>query len=211
MSSMAEMTVRGFLDTLASSSPTPGGGAVAALSAANGVAMIAMVGRLTVGKAGFEDVDDRMQRLIEAAAAAREEFLALADADAHAFDGVMAAFKLPKETDDEKVARSAAIQAGYAEAAAIPQEVARRAVDLMELAEDATAMGNPQAASDGLSAAASLHCAALCAIANVEINANALKDRSIRAGMLDELAALKGRADLLLDETQTAFQLRLSR
>lgn len=211
MSSMAEMTVRGFLDTLASSSPTPGGGAVAALSAANGVAMIAMVGRLTVGKAGFEDVDDRMQRLIEAADAAREEFLALADADAHAFDGVMAAFKLPKETDDEKVARSAAIQAGYAEAAAIPQEVARRAVDLMELAEDATAMGNPQAASDGLSAAASLHCAALCAIANVEINANALKDRSIRAGMLDELAALKGRADLLLDETQTAFQLRLSR
>lgn len=211
MSSMAEMTVRGFLDTLASSSPTPGGGAVAALSAANGVAMIAMVGRLTVGKAGFEDVDDRMQRLIEAADAAREEFLALADADAHAFDGVMAAFKLPKETDDEKVARSAAIQAGYAEAAAIPQEVARRAVDLMELAEDATAMGNPQAASDGLSAAASLHCAALCAIANVEINANALKDRSIRAGMLDELAALKGRADQLLDETQTAFQLRLSR
>jgi formiminotetrahydrofolate cyclodeaminase len=209
--SMAEMTVAEFLETLASSSPTPGGGAVAALSAANGAAMIAMVGRLTVGKAGHEDVEDRMNGLISAADAARAEFLALADTDAHAFDGVMAAFKMPKDTDEERATRSTAIQAGYAEAAAVPQEVARKAVDLMELAEDATALGNPQAASDGLSAAASLYCGALCAIANVEINANALKDESQRVGMLDELAGLRGRADHLLQGTQTAFQLRLSR
>jgi formiminotetrahydrofolate cyclodeaminase len=150
-----------------------------------------------------------MDGLILAADAARVEFLELADTDAHAFDGVMAAFKLPKETDEEKATRSAAIQAGYAEAAAVPQEVARKAIHLMELAEDATAMGNPQAASDGLSAAASLYCAALCAIANVEINASAFKDESQRVGMLDELAGLKGRADQLLRETQTAFQLRL--
>ena len=185
--------------------------AVAALSAANGAAMIAMVGRLTVGKAGFEDVEDRMDGLILAADAAREEFLELADTDAHAFDGVMAAFKMPKETDQEKAARSAAIQAGYAEAAAVPQEVARKAVHLMRLAEDATAMGNAQAASDGLSAAASLYCGALCAIANVEINASAFENESRRVEMLDELAGLKGRADHLLKETLTAFQLRLPR
>jgi formiminotetrahydrofolate cyclodeaminase len=179
--SMAGMTVAEFLETLASSSPTPGGGAVAALSAANGAAMIAMVGRLTVGKPGFEDVEDRMNGLILAADAARAEFLELADTDAHAFDGVMAAFKMPKETDEEKAARSAAIQAGYA------------------------------AASDGLSAAASLYCGALCAIANVEINASAFKDESRRVGMLDELAGLKDRADHLLRETLTAFQLRLPR
>jgi methenyltetrahydrofolate cyclohydrolase len=208
--SMSEMTLANFLETLASSSPTPGGGAVAALSAASGAAMIAMVGRLTVGKDGFEDVEDRMSGLILVADAARVNFLELADADAHAFDGVMAAFKMPKENDEQKVARSAAIQAGYAEAAAVPQEVARKAVHLMELAGDATAIGNPQAASDGLSAAASLYCAALCATANVEINASALKDESKRAGMLDELAGLKARADALLLETQTAFQLRLS-
>lgn len=209
--SMAEMTVAAFLETLASSSPTPGGGAVAALSAANGAAMIAMVGRLTVGKAGFEDVEDRMNGLILAADAAREEFLELADDDAHAFDGVMTAFKMPKETDEQKAARSAAIQEGYAEAAAVPQEVARKAVHMMQLAEDATAMGNAQAASDGLSAAASLYCGALCAIANVEINASAFKDESRRVEMLDELAGLKGRADHLLKETLTAFQLRLPR
>ena len=211
MSSMSEMTVEEFLETLASSAPTPGGGAVAALSAANGAAMIAMVGRLTVGKPGFEDVQERIDGLILAADAARVEFLELADTDARAFDGVMAAFKMPKETEEEKAARSAAIQAGYAEAAAVPQEVARKAVHLMELAEDATAMGNPQAASDGLSASASLFCAALCASANVEINASALKDESLRAGMLDELAGLKSLADHLLKATQTAFQLRLSR
>ena len=209
--SMAEMTVAAFLETLASSSPTPGGGAVAALSAANGAAMIAMVGRLTVGKSGFEDVEDRMNGLILAADAARAEFLDLAYDDAHAFDGVMAAFKMPKETDEQKAARSAAIQEGYAEAAAVPQEVARKAVHLMQLAEDATAMGNAQAASDGLSAAASLYCGALCAIANVEINASAFKDESRRVEMLDELAGLKGRADHLLKETLTAFQLRLPR
>ncbi len=206
---MSEMTVAAFLETLASSAPTPGGGSVAALSAANGAAMIAMVGRLTVGKPGFEDVEDRMNGLILAADAAREEFLALADTDAHAFDGVMAAFKMPKETAEEQAARSAAIQSGYAEAAAVPQTVARKAIHLMELAEDATAMGNAQAASDGLSAAASLYCAALCAIANVEINASAFKDEAKRVGMLDELAGLKGRADELLRQTQTAFQLRL--
>ena len=168
-----------------------------------------MVGRLTQGKAGFEDVAERMEALIGAADAARAELLDLADRDAHAFDSVMAAFKLPKDTEEERAARSAAIQAGYLAAASVPQEVMRRAVDLMELAEDATAMGNPQAASDGLSAAACCYAGALCAMANVEINLASLKDEAARVGMLDELATLKGRADQLLKETQTAFALRL--
>jgi len=208
--SMAQMTVAEFLETLASVSPTPGGGAVAALSAANGAAMIAMVGRLTVGKAGFEDVEDRMDGLILAADAAREEFLELADTDAHAFDGVMAAFKMAKGSDEERATRSAAIQAGYAEAAAVPQQVARKAVHLMQLAEDATAMGNPQAASDGLSAAASLYCGALCAIANVEINASALRDEPRREALLEEVAAIRDRADTLLEQCRVALGLRLT-
>ena len=134
----------------------------------------------------------------------------LADRDAHAFDSVMSAFKMPKDTDEQKAARSAAIQTGYLSAASVPQEVARRCVDLMELAEDATAMGNPQAASDGMSAAASLYAGALCAMANVEINVVSLKDEAARRSMLDEMATLKTRADHLLRESQTAFQLRLS-
>ncbi len=206
----AAQTVGGFLEALASSAPTPGGGAVAGLAGAAGAALIAMVGHLTVGKAGFEEVDATMRVLIDRSDRAREAFLDLADRDATAFGGVMAAFKMPKDTDEQKAARSAAIQAGYEQAAVVPMETARRAVDLMEAAEEATARGNPHAASDGVSAAASLHCAALCAVVNVEINAAALKDEAKRRAMLDEVAALRKRADESLQAAQTAFRLRLS-
>jgi formiminotetrahydrofolate cyclodeaminase len=198
-----------FLDVLGSDAPTPGGGAAGAIAGATGAALIAMVGRLTVGKPGFEDVDDRMRALIQEADTARLTFLDLADRDAHAFDAVMEAFKMPKETDEDRVARSSAIQEGYAHAATVPLEIARVSVELMELAEDATAFGNPRAASDGLSGAAHLYCAALCAIANVEINAASLKDEARRSALLDEVAALRGHADQSVRESQTAFQLRL--
>jgi formiminotetrahydrofolate cyclodeaminase len=204
-------SVGGYLQALASDAPTPGGGSAGALSAAVGAALISMVGRLTVGKPGSEDLEDRMTALIRTADAARADFLELADRDAAAFDAVMQAFKMPKEHEGERATRSTAIQAGYLGAASVPQEVARKAVNLMELAEDATAMGNPQAASDGMSAAAALYAGALCAIANVEINASALKDEPTRQAMLDELASLRGRAEQLLVDAQTAFQLRLSR
>jgi formiminotetrahydrofolate cyclodeaminase len=207
---LGDMTVDVFLGVLGSDAPTPGGGAAGAIAAATGAALIAMVGRLTVGKKGSEDVDERMRALVERADAARAEFLDLADRDAHAFDGVMLAFKMPKETDEEKTARSAAIQAGYEQAASVPLEIARAAVDMMELAEDATAMGNPQAASDGVSGAAQLYCATLCAIANVEINAASLKDERHRSVLLDEVATLRGRADQSIRESQTAFQLRVT-
>ena len=92
----------------------------------------------------------------------------------------------------------------------MPLDVARRCVDLMALAVEATAKGNPQAASDALSAAASLHAGALCAIANVEINATSLKDPSARASMLEELASLKDRAARSLGECQDAFGQRLT-
>jgi len=204
------MTVDGFLEVLSSAAPTPGGGAAGAIAGAVGAALIAMAGRLTVGKKGFEEIDERMRGLVERADEARAIFLDLADRDAHAFDGVMVAFKMPKETDEEKAARSAAIQAGHEAAASVPLEIARTAVALMALAEDATAMGNPHVASDGVSGSAQLYCATLCAIANVEINAVALKDHERRSVLLDEIATLRGRADQSIRETQTAFQLRLS-
>lgn len=207
---LASMTMERFLEVLGSDAPTPGGGAAGAISGAIGASLIAMVGRLTVGKPGFEDVDDRMRALVEKADAARLAFLDLADRDAHAFDGVMAAFRMPKATDEEKEARSAAIQSGYEHAASVPLEIAYAAVDLMELAEDATSSGNAQAASDGVSGAAHLYCATICAIANVEINAASLKDEARRTILLDEVAALRGRADQSIRESQTAFQLRLS-
>ena len=209
-SGTAARTVGGFLEALASDTPTPGGGAAAGVVAAVGASLIAMVGRLTAGKEAFVGVDARMRELIAEADEARPAFLELADRDATAFDGVMAAFKMPKETDEQKAERSAAIQAGYEEAAKVPLECLRKAVELMTLALEATADGNRHAASDGVSAAAALHCAALCAAANVEINAASLKDEGRRVAMLDEVASLRARAERSLRESQTAFHIRIS-
>lgn len=206
----AEQTVGGFLDVLASDSPTPGGGAVAGVVAATAGALIAMVGRLTLGRDEFAGVSDRMKALMAEGDAARHSFLELADKDAHAFDGVMAAFKMPKGTDEEKRERSTAIQTGYLDSATVPMEIARKAVDLMGLALEATATGNPAAASDGWSSAGCAYAAVLCAVANVEINAASIKDETTRAALVDEVTTVRARADQLLREGQRAFQMRIS-
>jgi formiminotetrahydrofolate cyclodeaminase len=207
---IGERSVAAFLEALGSDAPTPGGGAVAGVAGATGAALVSMVARLTVGKNGYEEVEGRMNALAEQADRVRAEFLDLADRDAHAFDGVMAAFKMPKETDEQKAARSAAIQRGYELAAAVPLECLRKAVEAFPMAIEATANGNEQATSDGVSAAASLFCAVLCSAANVQINAVALKDEGTRNAMLDEVASLRSRAELSLREAQTAFALRTS-
>jgi formiminotetrahydrofolate cyclodeaminase len=199
-----------WLDELGSASPTPGGGAAAGVAAAMGASLIAMVGHLTVGKEGFEDLDARMRTLVETAEDEGKAFLALADEDAAAFESVMAAFRLPKGTDEEKASRTMRIQEAYAGAAEVPLQLATRCVRLMELAEDATAMGNPHAASDGYSAGQLLFAAALAAMANVRINAAGLKDEATGQGLVDECDALRARADALLQQVEEAFLLRLS-
>lgn len=200
-----EQRVDAFLDVLASDSPTPGGGAVAGIAGAAGAGLIEMVARLTIGRDGYEDVGERMGALLAEAEAARAAFLDLADHDASAFDGVMAAFKMPKDTDAEKAARAEAIQYGYEASASVPLEVARRAVELMELAREATEKGNVNAASDGASAAAMLFAAASCAIFNVEINAASMKDAGAVEQMRTDVATLRAEAAALLDATNRAF------
>jgi formiminotetrahydrofolate cyclodeaminase len=204
------MTVDAFLEGMGSKDPTPGGGAAAAMAGAIGAALISMVARLTQGKAGFEDLQERMDVMVERADRARAELLELGDRDAEAFEAVMAAFRLPKEMDVERAERTTAIQRALEGAAAAPLEIARRAVDLMELAEDATAMGNPNAASDGMSAAAMLYASVLAAKANVEINAASLGDDARRRALLDEVTRIRSRAEVLLEQCREAFGLRLS-
>ena len=208
--STRDQPIGSWLDELGSGSPTPGGGAAAGVAAATGAALIAMVGHLTIGKEGFEDLDARMRTIVETADAERGAFLTLADQDAKAFESVMASFKLPKETDEEKASRTLKIQEAYEAAAAVPLQLAQRSVQLLELAEDATALGNPHAASDGYSAGTLLFAAALSAMANVRINAAGLKDRSKGQGLVDECDALRGRADTLLQQIEEAFLLRLA-
>jgi formiminotetrahydrofolate cyclodeaminase len=206
----SDQAIGSWLRDLGSALPTPGGGAAAGVAAATGAALIAMVGHLTIGKEGFEDLDVRMRSMVETADMEREAFLALADQDAQAFESVMATFKLPKETDEEKASRTLEIQQAYEAAAAVPLELAKRSVQLMELAEDATAMGNPHAASDGYSAGALLFAATISAMANVRINAAGLKDEAKGQGLVDECDVLRERADAVLQQIEEAFLLRLA-
>ena len=207
--SIAEETVDGFLGTLASDAPTPGGGAVAAVAGATGAALISMVANLTIGRKGYEEAEDRMREILGEVETARSGFLELADRDATAFDGVMAAFKMPKETDAEKAVRSQAIQQGYEQAAVVPLEIARKAADLMELARETTETGNANAASDGACAAQALASSVWCATYNVDINAAALKDQAKATALRDEVAALRASTMALLDATNAAFGSRL--
>ena len=131
----------GFLEALASSASTPGGGSAAAVAGAAGAALVAMVGRLTDGKQGYEASWERMREIVAAADEARAAFLSLADRDTAAFDAVMDAFRMPKDDDEDRVTRSEAIQRAYVDAAGVPAEVARRAVDLMAWADIAAGSG----------------------------------------------------------------------
>jgi glutamate formiminotransferase/formiminotetrahydrofolate cyclodeaminase len=203
------MGVDAFLEGLASDAATPGGGSVAAVAGAAGAALVAMVGRLTAGKQAYEAVSDRMTEIVKIADDSRAQLLALADRDAEAFDAVMASFKLPKDTDVQKAERSAAIQAAFAGAAEVPLEVARMAVGTMALAVEVVEHGNPNAASDGLSAAHMLGAASASALANVEINAASLKDTARAAAFRADGAALRDRSAALLASAVDAFGTRI--
>jgi len=207
---IGEQTIDRFLATLASDSPTPGGGAVAALAGAAGAALIEMVCNLTIDKKNYEDAWDRMRELRGQAERARSELVALADRDATAFDGVMEAFKMPKDTDGQRAVRTTAIQGSYLAAAKVPLEIAKASASLMPLALETVERGNVNAASDGVSAAQMLFAGTECAIYNVQINAAALKDEAAAAALRDEVAALEGTAEELLAAANAAFTARLA-
>jgi formiminotetrahydrofolate cyclodeaminase len=195
-----------FLKALASSDSTPGGGTAAAVVAAEGAALVAMVGRLTEGKEGYEPVWDLMRRLVETSDEARAQFLELADRDTEAFDAVMSAFKLPRKTERQKVIRSEKIQRAYREAAEVPAEVARWAVELMRGAVEAIESGNSNAASDGVAAANLLFAATQAALANVSINAESIRDQEVAEKLRFEAGTLDARSRERLRAADDAFR-----
>ena len=124
---LADLTVKDFLDKVAGNDPVPGGGSIAALGGALASALATMVTGLTIGKKGYEASEEVMQHAQTLTTRFQKEFIALIDKDSEAYDEVFACFKLPKATDEEKAARSAAIQEATRHAALIPMEVARKA------------------------------------------------------------------------------------
>ncbi|MDY7040352.1 MAG: cyclodeaminase/cyclohydrolase family protein [Chloroflexota bacterium] len=165
-----------FLDELASSAPAPGGGSVAALTGALGAALVSMVCNLTVGKKKYADVQDDIQSLLKQSEALRHELVDLLEADVQVYTSVSKAYKMPRETEEEKAARTAAIQDALKDATMVPMKVAEACVKILDLCTPAAEKGNVNAVSDAgvaaLMAEAGLRSAAL----NVLINLGAIKD-----------------------------------
>ncbi len=192
MPSFAEHSVSQFLDALGSSEPTPGGGTAAAIAGAMGASLLAMVAGLPRTRGNTDEERAVLAGVQEALRPMRARFTALADSDAEAFNEVMAAYKLPKGTDEEKAARSAAIQRGLQRATAVPLDTVRVAAAALAQATLVARLGNRSAASDVAVALGLLEAATLGATANVRINLDAVKDEDFKAqasAALDQMAA----------------------
>jgi formiminotetrahydrofolate cyclodeaminase len=185
-----EQPVTQFLDELASSAATPGGGSGAAIMGALGAALVSMVCNLTIGKKNYAEVEGEMREVLQDAEALRARLADMVAEDIAAFNGLMAAYGLPKQTDDEKAARGAAIQHALIAATEAPLACARACADVIKLSMRAAEVGNRNVISDAgvgaLAAQAALRSAAL----NVDINVPSLQDQVFAKACRDEMDAL---------------------
>jgi formiminotetrahydrofolate cyclodeaminase len=207
--SLADMSVRAFTEKLGSSAPAPGGGSAAALSGALGAALISMVCNLTLGKPKYAEHEQLIRETLARADSLTAELLDAIQKDADAFDSVIAAFGMPKETDGEKSARTEAVRKAYKTAIASPEATAKCCMEVMKLAETLLGKSNVNAVSDLAVGATQAYAGLKGALANVRINLPSIKDASYAvekrnwAARAEKEAALslqaveKGVADLI--------------
>lgn len=197
-----------FLDEVAAATAAPGGGSAAAYAGALGAALAAMVAGLTIGKKKYAEVEAEMQAIRVQAEELRKELTAAVEDDAAAFEAVMGAFKLPKETAEQQKARAAAIHMATINAAHVPLHTVENSVKVMELAAKCAQDGNLNAISDAMSGAALARAALTAAGYNVRINLNSLEDKSAGEKMLKELRDLEKRADKIEKEIRKTMEER---
>jgi glutamate formiminotransferase/formiminotetrahydrofolate cyclodeaminase len=203
-------TLDAWIDDLAGSQPTPGGGSAAALAGALAAALAAMVGRLTVGRKAYAAVADEFAGIVAEGDRLRAGLRRLVDEDAAAYTLVSAAYKLPKGTAAEQAQRTAAIDAALLGAAAVPLETARQAAAVARLARRAAQAGNRNAVSDAATAALLAETAATAAAYNVEVNVKSLSDPARGEDLVEEARSLvaaageaaEGAEAAVLDELQ---------
>jgi formiminotetrahydrofolate cyclodeaminase len=188
MTDFGKLRVDELLSALSSQEPTPGGGTAAAVAGAMGAALVEMVAALTVSKEKFSEAHPVVRAISESATAARERLMKLAQEDSAAYDAVVAARKLPKESEDEKAVRSLALDAANRLATEVPMRTASIAVRLLSDLPELVEKGNPNAASDAGTAALLLEAASVAALLNVMINLPGIKDPAFSAQMQRETA-----------------------
>jgi methenyltetrahydrofolate cyclohydrolase len=175
---LSEMKISDLLERTASSEPVPGGGSMSALAAAVAASLVGMVANLTIERKGFEDVAEEMTVISREASRYRKKFTESINRDSVAYGKVMDAFQMPKGTENEKEARSLAVQDALRLAAEVPLSVAEDVLDFMPLALAVVKKGNPNAVTDGLVAVMMARTGALGALYNVKINLGSIKDKT---------------------------------
>ena len=190
---LTNQKITDFLQKTASGTPVPGGGSISALSAALGASLTEMVANLTIAKKGYEAVENQMQEVAQTVQNLRKKLVTEVDKDSNAYKDVLAAFKLPKTTEDEKEQRTQAIQNAMKNAARVPLGVAYDALQVMDLAEKVIRNGNRNAVSDGAVGTMMARTAVLGALFNVKINLASVKDRAFVEEMMGEVNKLESR------------------
>ena len=199
---LVDLTCTGFCEETASESPAPGGGSVSAYMGAMAASLGTMVANLTGGKAAYDDEWEKFSKVAEHGQALKDELLHLVDEDTNAFNKIMNAFGLPKKTDEEKAARSAAIQEATKFATEVPFHTMQKAFESFEVCRAMVEWGNPASVTDGGVGALAARSAVMGAHLNVKINASSLKDEAFKNDILAkaaaiEAAALKEEAEIL--------------
>ena len=207
--SLLKMNLREFCNETLSDSPAPGGGSVAALMGALGVSLGGMVANLSAGKRGWDDKIEYFSDWAVKAQQLKDELLALVDEDTAAFNKVMDAFGLPKESAEEKSARSAAIEQATKYAAEIPLKVMEMASRSYELLSEMAEKGNPTSISDvGVGALATRACIGGAAL-NVRINLAGLKDEKFKSSLLKKIQQVSADSDARFKEIDQIVEAKL--
>jgi formiminotetrahydrofolate cyclodeaminase len=197
---LIKKSVEEFLNELASNSPAPGGGSVAALAGAIGAALTAMVCNLTIGKKKYLEVENEIKKVLTEIKPLQERFTVLVDKDTEAFNKVMEAYGLPKESDEQKALRSAAIQSATKEAALVPLEVTKHCIDALALVKVVAEKGNINSISDAGVSALMLQAAAEGAALNVKINLSGITDTEFVGWKSEEVESVLRTSRKLAEE-----------
>ena len=198
-----------YLDDAASGRPAPGGGSVSACVGALGAALVSMVCNLTLGKDRFAGVEPAVRKLVGMADVARARLEQLLQDDTVAYNGVIDAYKLPKETEEQQAVRTAAVQAGLIVAANVPLEICRVAVEVCRLATTAAELGNPAAVTDAGIGALLGEAAVVGAALNVKINLGSIRDEAYVRAAAAETAAIEAEAAALRAEVLATTNAKL--
>jgi formiminotetrahydrofolate cyclodeaminase len=183
---LTELTIKDFINKVISNDPVPGGGSVSALNGALAGALAAMVANLTIGRKKYAEVNDIMVELSSRFEKLSSRLIEDVDRDSDAYNRVFAAFKMPKETDEEKQARSEAIQRETKYAAQVPMEVARAVYEVLPMIDTVAQKGNSNAVTDACVSMMCARTAILGALLNVRINLTSIKDEEFVKAMGEE-------------------------